>query len=143
MKKIFIDTNIFIRFLVDDNHKMRNETKKLFEYIKGGVVKAETDVIVLVEIIWVLSSFYRVKKDKIFEYLTLLLNLKNLVVKEEKIIVNALNIYLKNNVDFIDAFIASYGINKKIKYIYSYDKDYDKIFKDIKGISRIEPKNLT
>ena len=51
MKHIFIDSNIFLRFLVKDNLKMAQETKRLFELMEKGSIKGETDVIVLTEII--------------------------------------------------------------------------------------------
>lgn len=127
MKIIFLDTNIFIRFLVKDNKKMALEAKKLFELIEKGKIKAETDLIVLAEIVWVLSSFFKLKKQDIFEYISLLLRMQNLLVKDENIILKALDIYRKKNIDFIDAFCAALVLKRKIEYICSYDNDYDKI----------------
>ena len=138
MKKIFIDTNVFIRFLVNDNKKMSQEAMKLFERIEGGKIKAETDLIVITEIVWVLSSFYKIKRQDIFEYISLLLQIKNLIIKNEEIIFEALDLYRNKSIDFIDAFCASFAMRRKIKLLCSYDKDFDKI----DGIKRVEPKEL-
>lgn len=142
MKNVFLDTNIFIRFLVKDNSKMFNETKKLFCLIEKGKIKAETDVIVITEIIWVLSSYFKLSRRKIFEYISLLFKMKNLTIQDSTIIIRALEIYQKLSVDFIDAFCATLTIKKKIKYICSYDKDFDKIFNNFNTAKRIEPDDL-
>jgi len=138
MKRIFLDSNIFLRFLIKDNRQMAKETKALFEAIEKGKIKAETDLIILVEIIWVLSSFFKIDREKIFEYISLLLKLKNFIIKDEEIISQALDFYRKTSVDFIDAFCASFVLRKKINFLCSYDKDFDKI----KGVKRVTPKDL-
>ena len=102
MKYIFLDTNIFIRFLVDDNKRMSAECKKLFKLIDSGKIKAETDLVVLVEIIWVLSSYFKLERQKIITYIGLLLRLRNLSIRDATIILSALDYYQKFNVDFID-----------------------------------------
>jgi len=142
MKQIFIDTNVFIRFLVADNERMARECRKLFQKIEQGKVKAETDLIVITEVIWVLTSFYKIKKTEVVKYIALLLEVKNLLIKDETIINKALDIFQEKNVDFIDAFCASFALKRNINYLCSYDKDYDSIFRDNKRIKRIEPQDL-
>ena len=142
MKQIFIDTNVFVRFLVADNKRMAKECRELFQKIEAGEIKAETDLIVITEVIWVLTSFYKIEKAEVVKYVALLLEVKNLLIKDENIINKALEIFQEKNVDFIDAFCASFVLKRKISYLCSYDKDYDKIFKDNKTIKRIEPKDL-
>lgn len=139
MRNIFIDTNIFIRFLIGDNEKMAEETRKLLELIEKGKLRGETDIVVIAEIVWTLNSFFKVKKEEVVESINLLLNLKNLTIKNKEIIERAINIYSKTNIDFIDAFCAATSLKAKIDYVCSYDKDYDKI----EGVRRVEPSDLT
>lgn len=138
MKHIFIDSNIFLRFLVKDNLKMAQEARGLFELMEKGKIRGETDIIILTEIVWTLGSFFKIGKNDIVEYISLLLNFKNLVIKDKEIIERALDIFRSNNIDFIDAFCGGLLLKRKIKYICSYDKDFDKI----DGILRIEPRDL-
>ena len=56
---IFIDTNYFLRFLLKDNEKQFIEVKKLFEKAILGEIDLYTSLIVIFEIYWVLSSFYK------------------------------------------------------------------------------------
>ena len=106
---------------------MSHEAKKLFELIEKGKIKGETDIIILTEIVWTLNSFFKIGKNDIVEYISLLLNLKNMVIKDKEIIEKALDIFRDNNVDFIDAFCGGLLLRRKIKYICSYDEDFDKI----------------
>ena len=138
MIRIFFDANVFIRFLIKDDHKKADDARKLFELIEQGKIKAETSVIVLAEIVWVLHSFCRVEKKEISEYISLLVDLKNLLIKDKEIINRAVEIFKNHNIDFIDAFCASLAMKNKIKYICSYEKDFDRI----EGVKRIEPSEL-
>ena len=138
MTMIFLDANIFIRFLTKDDRKKAEDVRKLFELIEGGKIKAQTHIIVLAEIVWTLHSFFKIKKETIAEYIALLLDLKNLTMNDEKIIGRAIEIFKNRNIDFIDAFCASLAEEHQIKYICSYDRDFDKI----KDIKRIEPRDL-
>ncbi|HEY4495645.1 MAG TPA: PIN domain-containing protein [Candidatus Paceibacterota bacterium] len=138
MTMIFLDANIFIRFLTKDDRKKAEDVRKLFELIESGRIKAQTHIIVLAEIVWTLHSFFKVKKETIAEYITLLFDLKNLAINDEKIISRAIETFKNRNIDFIDAFCASLATEHQIKYICSYDRDFDKI----KDIKRIEPRDL-
>jgi len=74
MTMIFLDANIFIRFLTKDDRKKAEDVRKLFELIEGGKIKAQTHIIVLAEIVWTLHSFFKIKKETIAEYIALLLD---------------------------------------------------------------------
>jgi len=137
MKYIFLDTNIFIRFLARDNEKMFLEVQRLFELIDRGKLKATTDLIVIAEIVWVLSSFFKLDRQKICEYINLLVNMKNLNVKDSTMILEVMDIYQKSNADFIDIICLKLAQKKGINFICSYDNDFDKIHEN--GVERVEP----
>lgn len=138
MNAIFLDANIFVRFLIKDDEKKSEDVKSLFQAIESGKLNAETHAIVLAEIVWTLNSFYKLKKEKIMECIALILDLKGLKIIDAKIISRAVEIFKNLNIDFIDAFCASLVADRQIKYICSYDRDFDKI----KDIKRIEPRDL-
>ena len=138
MKKIFIDINVFVRFLVRDNDVMANDVKNLFLKVESGKIKAESDLVVIAELVWVLSSYFKIERNVVFEYVSLILKMKNLFVKDEQIIVNALSIFCAKNIDFIDCFCAAYVMKRDDLTLCSYDKDFDKV----DGIKRVEPAKL-
>jgi len=131
----FIDTNIFLRTLVNDNERFFNECVGFLELVKDGKIKAQTSCLVLSEVSWTLSSFYNSGKDKVVESLYSIINLKNLKFSEKFNSNFGVQIYEKNNIKLTDAFIASHPkIQSKEMIVVSYDKDFDKL-----GIKRQEP----
>jgi predicted nucleic-acid-binding protein len=134
----FIDTNIFLRVLVQENKTSFEDCFKILEMIKQGKVKAFTNSLVLAEINWVLSGLYKFSKEKTVEAIRSILNLKNLKIIDKSDLQEGINLYEKNKVKFIDALIAANDlILKKEAKIISYDKDFDKM-----GVIRIEPKKI-
>ena len=133
--KIFVDTNVFLRFLLADHPKQSPASRRLFEEAKENKIKLTTHSIVIVEIIWTLQSFFGFSKQEILDKLNVILHFNQLEIIDCDILVMAVEIFGDKNVDFIDAYVASYLVQKKIYQIYSFDKDFDKIGK----IKRIEP----
>jgi len=129
MKKI-LDANIIIRYLVDDDRKKVDLIENLLQSDESLIL---TDVTIS-EIIWVLSSYYQVEKNKIVKQITTLIHLPS-IKSNKTLILRALDLYDKNNIDWIDAYSSAYAIENNIDKIYSFDHDFDKL----KKIKRIEP----
>jgi len=139
-KFYFIDTNIFLRVIIEEDKKTFKECFQTLEKIKSGEINAFTSSLVLAEVNWVLSKFYKFSKNKTCLALKSILNLKGLKIIDKHNPLLAVSIYEKSNVKFIDSLIASNFLingNKSNIIILSYDKDFDKI-----GIKRKSPSNL-
>ena len=130
MEKI-LDANIIIRYLVEDDKKKVDAIESL---LQSNETLTLTDVTIS-EIIWVLSSYYQETKDEIIKKITVLIHLSS-IKSNKNLILRALDIYQKNNIDWIDAYLSAYAIENNIDGIYSYDQDFDKV----KKVKRIEPK---
>jgi predicted nucleic-acid-binding protein len=131
----FIDTNIFIRFLVNDIPQKADACEKIF---KNAVAKKETlftTEMVIAEIIWVLESYYDLSQKEVQEKVEKILNTPNLSCPRKDLILNALTIYGEKNIDYIDAYNALILKDKGIKELYSYDKHYDRM----DWLTRLEP----
>ncbi len=129
MKKL-IDANIIIRFLIADDKKKADAIEKLLKSKEKFIL---TDVAIS-EIIWILSSYYQEERTAIVKKITALIDLSQ-IKGNKKILLLALSYFKEYNVDWIDAYLAAFAEYNKIKEIYSYDKDLDKI----KTIKRKEP----
>ena len=133
--EIFVDTNIFLRFLLADHPKQSPACRKLFEKAKRNKITLITIPIVIAEIAWVLHSFYKETRKEVARKLKIILLFKGLEVADRDGLIVAVEMFENKNIDFIDAYIASWLKQQKVKKIYSYDKDYDRI----EGLRRIEP----
>jgi len=135
----FIDTNIFLRVLLEDDPEKFEDCIKFLNKVKKGKIKGFTSNLILAEVNWTLLRLFKFPKDRVIKGIASILNLKNLKIKDNFDSYLALKIYKEFSVKFIDALIAS---NPKIYrgdiILISYDKDFDKI----KGIIRKEPKEM-
>ncbi len=129
MKRIFLDSNVILRYLLGDA-----EAPKVKKILNGKNTLVVPDIVVA-EVVWTLSRFYKWPKEKIAQFLLVLLKGKNIEFNEN-IIFPVLSIFLKYNVRYTDAYISVVVKQSKIKEIYSFDKDFDKI----QGVNRLEPK---
>lgn len=136
MKSIrFVDTNIFLRFLLADHPRQSPRCRKLFEAAKVGKIKLFTSEIVIAELAWVLNSFYKESRKEVAEKLRQIILFEGLTIPNKEVLLLATQKFESQNVDFIDAYNYALSIKKKIGQIYSYDQDFDKL----KEIQRIEP----
>ncbi|MCX5912385.1 MAG: PIN domain-containing protein [Deltaproteobacteria bacterium] len=58
MKTCFMDTNLFIRYLVNDDPGKADRVEKLLEQATSGKIRLVTADLVIAEVIWVLESAY-------------------------------------------------------------------------------------
>lgn len=94
-----------------------------------------TSSLVIFETIYTLQSFYRVPRLRIKELLLPIISLRNLHLPGKNVYYRALDLFVTKNISFADAYNAAYMIDEEITYVYSWDKDFDKI----EGITRLEP----
>lgn len=125
---IFIDTNYFLRFLLEDNLQQQQKVKQLFKKAITKKIKLFTSTIVIFEIFWVLSSFYKKNKQEVIRVLDKILALTFIELEERQIIQKALNIYSEKNLDFEDCYNLSFAKNSNAKKIATFDKKLEKAF---------------
>lgn len=131
----FVDTNIFLRFLVNDDPEKADACEALFQRAIAGKESLITSEMVIAEIVWVLESYYQLEKSDIQERVEKILNTPNLNCPNMENIINALSLYVERNIDYIDAFNSFLLITHRINELYSYDKDFDRV----EWLKRIEP----
>ncbi|MBU4299455.1 PIN domain-containing protein [Patescibacteria group bacterium] len=135
----FIDTNIFLRVLVEEDKKTFKECFQILKAIKEGKIRAFTASLILAEANWVLGGFYNFPKSEITVALKSILSLKGLKIVDKYNFYSAISLYDNFSIKFIDALIASHHlIHDKKSIIISYDKDFDKIGE----VTRKEPNEI-
>ena len=70
----FVDTNVFLRFLVNDDPAKADACEALFRNAIAGDETLCTSDMVIAEIIWVLESYYELNKSDIRESVEKILN---------------------------------------------------------------------
>lgn len=78
MKKVFLDTNLFIRYLVNDLPGQADKVDRLFQQAEKGKVRLVTGPPVFFELVWTLKSFYKKPREYIYECLRSILGIEGL-----------------------------------------------------------------
>jgi predicted nucleic acid-binding protein len=134
MRKTFIDTNIFLRYLTKDDPSKYYKCREIFKKAIQGNIELVTSGIVIAELIWTLLSYYKVQKADVIDKISIIVNTDNLYIPDKDVITDALVLYSRKNIDYIDAYNAIFMKRYGFEEIYSYDEDFDAV----EGIKRIE-----
>ncbi|MDZ7587295.1 MAG: PIN domain-containing protein, partial [Patescibacteria group bacterium] len=138
MKRYFIDTNVFIDIVIKRDEKRFDECNRLFKKIKANKIKAATGNVVLAELIWTLSSFYKAEKSEIARRIKAIIQLRGIIFVDDYDSLKAIDLFQTKSIKFIDALIASIKpIQEKKWIVVSFDRDFDKL-----GVIRKEPGQL-
>jgi len=135
MKRVFIDANIFLRFLTKDDNSKYEKCKEIFKKAVEGEIVLATSAMVIAELIWTLMSYYKVSKADVIEKVSIIVGTESLHLPDKNLIMDALVLYGRKDIDYIDAYNAVSMRRQGLSEIYSYDEDFDAI----EGIQRKEP----
>lgn len=130
-----LDANVSVRYLTDEPWEQAEFVAQLFQQIENGFLEVWLEDVALAEVIWVLSSFYRVPKDELVVRLPELLGPASIKARDKSVLRSALTQFRDRNVDFIDALMATQTVYGRGSHIYSFDRDFDRL----PGVTRIEP----
>jgi predicted nucleic acid-binding protein len=136
MDKIFVDTNVFIRYLTDDDPVKADRVEKVLKKAVDGTLTLRVNLLVIAELVWTLESYYGLSKKETAEKLTVLLSLPNLELSEKQRILKALSLHAEKNIDFVDAYNAYFARDHGISAILTYDKKH---FDRLDWVQRREP----
>ena len=129
-----VDTNVILRFLVQDNEKMYQSTKRLFERVSEAQEKLEVKSYVLFEVVYVLNGYYELSREKIKDILTIFFQSKGIYIRKKNVALMALQLFAETSYDFVDCYLAAELKTGNIKEIYTFDKDLSKL-----GVLAVKP----
>ena len=136
MADLFVDTNVFLRFLTNDDPGKAKRAELLFRDAVRGKKTLVTSLLVIAEIIWTLESFYNLEKPEVASKVEKILNTPNLACLEASLILAALDLYVHLNIDFVDAYHAICLREAGQTKILTYDRKH---FARIPWLEVLEP----
>src|SRR4030042_3828900 len=125
---IFIDTNYFLRFLLQDIEKQYLEVKKLMIEAARGQARLFTSTIVFFERYWVLSSYYGKNKSQLSSTLRDFLDLEFIRLEERTILREAIVIFESTPLSLEDAYNFMFAKAQGGKEFKTFDKKLAKFF---------------
>ena len=138
----FVDTNIFLRYLVQPvtaiDQTRAEACRTLFERVGSGTEEITTSEVVLAEIAYVLASprQYNMAPIDIAARLKPIIALPGLKLTQKRLYLRALDIYASyTDLDFEDAVSVAIVEQMDATELYSYDTDFDQV----PSLTRVEP----
>src|SRR4051812_29511920 len=104
MSNPFVDTEILIRLLTQDDLRKQARAAALFEQVEAGTITLEAPDTVIADAVFVLASprLYARPRSDVQALLTPLVKLPGFRVRQKRVVLRALEIYGTTNVDFGD-----------------------------------------
>lgn len=130
-KPRLVDTDLIVRYLVQDHEKHAKAAGKLFEACDRGEVVIVVLPAVLAECVFVLESFYEHPRGDIASALGRLISSPGVEMDGPAIHLDALERYRKTRVHFVDCVIAATAATENMS-VASFDQDFRK-FADVRG----------
>lgn len=124
----FIDTNYFLRFLLEDEGAQQDisaqqaEAVKLFKAGARGEAELLTSTIVFFEIFWVLTSFYEKSKTEVITILKSVLEMSFIELEERPVLEKAVKLYQEQNVKLEDCYNLAYAQDRKTTEFATFDQ---------------------
>jgi predicted nucleic-acid-binding protein len=125
-----VDTNLIVRYLVQDHEKHAQAAGKLFDACDRGDVVIVVLPTVLAECVFVLESFYEHPRGDIASALGRLISSPGVEIDGTAIHLDALDRYRETKVHFVDCLVAATAAAENIP-VASFDQDFRK-FTDVR-----------
>jgi predicted nucleic-acid-binding protein len=129
-KRRLVDTNLIVRYLVQDHEKHSKAAGRLFDACDRGDVVIVVLPAVLAECVFVLESFYERPRGDIASALGRLISSPCVEIDGAAIHLDALDRYRKTKVHFVDCLIAATAATENMS-VASFDQDFRK-FTDVR-----------
>lgn len=123
---IALDTNVLVRFLVDDEPRQASMAREFLEQLTGeqpGFVCRE----VTVELVWVLERTYGFSRERIAEVLDALIATEELRIEASDDVARAAVRYGRGGAGFSDLMIAAAAQRAGAQALYTFDQQASQI----------------
>ncbi|MFC1706486.1 PIN domain-containing protein [Planctomycetota bacterium] len=119
---IALDTNVLVRFLVEDDEKQARRAKELIQ----TAIEHETGLflsdIVLCETVWVLEVSYGFNREQIEQVLRSILAARYVRFTSSDRVARAIKAYATGRGDFADYMIREHARTAGCEAVYTFDK---------------------
>jgi predicted nucleic-acid-binding protein len=124
-KRRLVDTNLIVRYLVQDHEKHAKAAGRLFEACDRGEVVIVVLPAVLAECVFVLESFYGHSRPDIASALSRFISSPGVEISGVTVHLDALNRYKATKVHFVDCLLAATSVANETPVV-SFDQNFRK-----------------
>ncbi len=129
-KRKLVDTNLIVRYLVQDHEKHAKAAGRLFEACDRGETVVVILHAVLAECVFVLESFYQHPRSSIASALARFISSPGVEIGQLTTHLDALARFKSTKVHFVDCLIAAAAVTEDLP-VATFDQDFRK-FRDVR-----------
>jgi uncharacterized protein len=128
MKPAFIDANIIIRYLTNDDPVKKQACFALLKQADEDKITLTTSEVAITEVVYVLASkrHYHLPPEEIRKRLHPILSIRGLKLAHRQTYLRALELYVVYHFDFEDCLSLAHIERQQLSELYSYDQDFDR-----------------
>lgn len=118
---IGIDTNVIVRYIVQDDPKQAKAATKLIEQTCSTDNPGYINHIVLCEIVWVLKRNYKLDKQSICQVIEQIMRTDRLMIEDIQLVWKALETFKKTKADYADCLLGQRNLQAGCQYTATLD----------------------
>jgi predicted nucleic acid-binding protein len=122
VKKYLLDTNVLLRFLLDDHAEFSRAAAGLFQQAANGKCLLILTDLCIAEAVWVLISYYKLERQTVAESLAKMIVKGGIQCPTLEPTLDALARFKDSNCDFFDCYLAAQASALGVG-VASFDKD--------------------
>ena len=116
---IGLDTNVLVRYIMQDDPKQSPKASQLIDAL-DDTNRGFVSLVSVVELVWVLSACYDLKREQIAQALDVMLRTRQFAVEQTDQVLRALRVFVSSKADFADCLIersaAQAGCEKTLTF---------------------------
>ena len=121
--RVFVDSNIFLRYLLKDDEKQFTQAETWIERARRGELTLMVGPPVFFEIAWTLKHC-KFHKEDIITALASLLATPNLIVSDREIAMEAVEMARDTGIDFSDCYVAASARHGGVDCIVTFNRGH-------------------
>lgn len=131
----FIDTNILLRHILQDDPEQSPRATAFLERVERGEVQVQTLETVVFETVFTLERRFKRKKPEVRDAVLPLVMMAAVRLPDKRLLAEVFDTYIDANVSIVDAYHAVMMRRLGIGEIVTFDRDFERF----PGIRRVEP----
>lgn len=118
---IGIDTNVIIRYIVQDDPEQAKVATKLIEQSCSLDHPGYINQIVLCEIVWILRRNYKLDKQSICQVIEQIMRTDRLMIEDIQLVWKALETFIETKADFADCLLSQRNLQAGCRFTATLD----------------------
>ena len=129
--KAVLDTNVLVRHLTADPPE---QAARATSFLAGAEELILPDIVVA-ELVYALETVYRVERGQVAELVRAAISFPAIVVLDEVLLLRALELYERESLDFVTAYLAAGAERSGVGAVASFYRSLDRV----ESVERVEP----